>query len=154
MDTFSPLNGHVPDFDPRPVSPGEYPVWDEALAVVNRDLAAALPEQGDLRLIALPSWEEGEPENVYVALPDGRWHGNELGNDSAATPLDALITVAEAAQETVIECLWRVWPVCTEHDLGMHPREEDGRPVWWCAGGGRSGGPAHVGAALGELDAL
>jgi hypothetical protein len=44
-----------------------------------------------------------------------------------------------------------VWPVCTVHDLGMHPRDVDGRPSWWCAGGSRKGDPAHVRAAIGEL---
>ncbi|MEV6946425.1 hypothetical protein AB0N07_31490 [Streptomyces sp. NPDC051172] len=39
---------------PRQVRPGEYPVLDEALALVNRDVAATLPDQGPLRLMALP----------------------------------------------------------------------------------------------------
>ncbi|MFE0450464.1 hypothetical protein ACFW2D_04100 [Streptomyces sp. NPDC058914] len=141
---------------PREVRPGEYPVWDEALALVNRDLAALLPDRGPLRLLALPPWgqEDAEREHVYVALPDGRWHGNDLRHGSEETLGAALDAVAEAAQDTVLACLWQVWPVCAEHRVGMHARTEDGRPVWWCAGGRRPGDPDHVRAAVGELDGL
>ncbi|WP_264929571.1 hypothetical protein [Streptomyces sp. A012304] len=141
---------------PREVRPGEYPVWDEALALVNRDLAALLPERGPLRLLALPPWEQEESarEHVYVALPDGRWHGSDLWHGSQTDPPAALGAVAEAAQDTVMECLWQVWPVCAEHGVGMHVREEEDRPVWWCSGGRRPGDPAHTRAAVGALDAL
>lgn len=144
---------------PRQVQPGEYPVLDEALVLVNRDVAATLPEQGPLRLMALPPWEEGEPENVYVTLPNGEWWGNQLWASSPDSPREerltaraALAAVAEAAQDTVTECLWQAWPVCTVHDLGMHLGEADGRPVWRCAGAGRD--PEHVRAAVGELDTV
>ncbi|WP_454319317.1 hypothetical protein [Streptomyces phaeoluteigriseus] len=141
---------------PRPVRPGEFPLWDEALALVNRDLDALLPGRGPLVLLAPPSFGEEDPEHshVYVALPDGRWHGNDLWSGSASDPAVALAEVAEAAQDTVMECLWQVWPVCAEHRLGMHARQEDGRPAWWCAGGRDPGDPAHERAAVGELDAL
>lgn len=149
---------HTPfdDSTPRQVRPGEYPVLDEALVLVNRDVAATLPEREPLRLMALPPWEEGEPENVYVTLPTGEWWGNQLWQGSPDPPRDeplaALAAVAEAAQDTVTECLWQAWPVCTVHDLGMHLGEQDGRPVWRCAGAGRD--PEHVRAAVGELDTV
>ncbi|MFH8798686.1 hypothetical protein ACH4F6_03655 [Streptomyces sp. NPDC017936] len=148
---------------PREVQPGEYPVWDEALALVNRDLAALLPDRGPLRLLALPPWDprdECGDEQVYVALPDGRWHGNDLRQDSGTALAAALAAVAEAAQDTVMECLWQVWPVCAEHRVGMHVRSgegeqgEDGHPVWWCAGGRGTDDPAHARAPVGGLDAL
>ena len=144
------------DPTPRQVQPGEYPALDEALALVNRDVAATLPDQGPLRLMALPHWEEGEPENVYVTLPNGEWWGNELWQGSPGSPreepLSALAAVAEAAQDTVTERLWQAWPVCTVHDLGMHLGEKNGRPAWRCAGRGRD--PEHVPAAVGELNAV
>ncbi|MFE0727368.1 hypothetical protein ACFW2X_03770 [Streptomyces antibioticus] len=138
---------------PREVRPGEHPAWDEALALVNRDLAALLPNRGPLRLLALPSdadveWEPAE--HVYVALPDGRWHGNHLDDASRADPADALASVADAAQDTVLECLWQVWPVCAEHGLGMRPGQDDDRVVWACAGGRGPQDPAHV-REIGEL---
>jgi hypothetical protein len=138
--------------EPRFVPPGEHPLWDEALAVVNRDLAVTLPEQGPLRLIAYPGWEDGEPERLYVALANGDAHGNSLGPE--ATAAGALPAVAEAAQETVMECLWQAWPVCTLHGLGMHVAEDAGRASWRCAGTSHPNDPAHVRAAIGELGTL
>ena len=141
--------------EPRRVAPGEHPAWDLALALLNRDLAATLPDQQPLQLRALPSFDDvSGPEWVHVALANGEWHGNALPPETAADPLTALAAVADAAQETVTERLWRAWPLCAEHDLGMHPREAAGRLVWWCAGNRLRRGPAHIRAAVGELDSL
>ncbi|MFJ9866882.1 hypothetical protein [Streptomyces sp. NPDC101165] len=138
--------------EPRLVSAGEHPLWDEALAAVNRDLAVTLPQQRPLCLFAVP-WEEGEPDQVYVALANGEWHGNPL-RAAPDTAADALEAVADAAQETVSERLWQAWPVCSVHDLGMHIREVSGRPSWWCAGTTDPQEPPHIRAAVGELDTL
>ncbi|MDR6977827.1 hypothetical protein J2X68_004551 [Streptomyces sp. 3330] len=141
----------------RTVEPGEYPAWDEALALVNHDLNALLPDQGPMCLLALPAWpeesadDEQATEHVYVALPDGRWHGNDLPPDTQA-PGAAIADVAEAAQETVLGCLWQVWPVCAEHRLGMHAGWEDGHAVWRCAGGNDGREPGHVQAPVGKLE--
>ncbi|MER5202589.1 hypothetical protein [Streptomyces sp. NPDC002825] len=146
-----------PFFDaspPRQVLPGEYPLWDEALALVNRDLSATLPDQKPLRLLGIPGHDGDEAENVYVTLANGEWHGTSLDPESADDPGHALAAVADAAQETVTELLWQAWPLCGEHDLGMHLREADGQPSWWCAGGRVPREPAHVRAAVGGLDAL
>ncbi|MGK5639107.1 hypothetical protein ACSNOK_12495 [Streptomyces sp. URMC 126] len=138
--------------EPRRVSPGEYPLWDRALALLNRDLAVTLPEQKPLQLLALPPYDAHGPEYVYVALANGEWHGNCLDPESVDDPAAALATVAEAAQETVTERLWQAWPLCSVHDLGMHPRDADGRLSWWCAGERSRRGPAHIRAAVGALD--
>jgi len=139
--------------EPRRVAPGEYPVWDQALALLNRDLAVTLPGQEPLQLLALPPYDADEPEYVHVALANGEWHGNPLAPHSQDSPAAALASVADAAQETVVERLWQAWPLCPEHGLGMHPREDaEERLSWWCAGGSRRG-PAHVHAAVGALDA-
>ncbi|MEU7075917.1 hypothetical protein AB0B30_23045 [Streptomyces narbonensis] len=146
-DIFDPL-------DRRWVLPGEYPLWEDALVLVNRDLAATLPDREPLRLLALPSWDEGRGEDVYVTTADGEWQGNCLEPGSDVSPAHALEAVAEAGQETVSELFWQAWPVCGEHGLGMHLREEDGHAVWHCAGGRSPGEPAHVRAAVGALDSL
>ncbi|MFD8642676.1 hypothetical protein ACFV14_20535 [Streptomyces zaomyceticus] len=78
--------------------------------------------------MALPPYEADEPENVYVALANGEWHGNHL--DWAAGPASAPTIVADAAQETVAERLWQAWPLCAEHGLGMHPRDVDELLSW------------------------
>jgi len=140
--------------EPRPVPPGEHPVWEQALALLNRDLAATLPRQGPLRLLALPSYDENEPEYVYVATADGEWHGNHLAPHTQAGFASALATVADAAQETVTERLWQAWPLCSEHNLGMHLREDaEERLSWWCAGERLRHGPGHIHAAVGALGA-
>ncbi|MFD6550110.1 hypothetical protein [Streptomyces sp. NPDC058398] len=140
--------------EPRRVSPGEYPMWDRALALLNRDLAVTLPQQEPLQLLALPPNDADEPEGVYVALANGEWHGNCLYPDSPDNLASALAIVADAAQETVTERLWQAWPLCAEHGLGMHARDADGQLSWWCAGERSRRGPAHVRAAVGALDTL
>ncbi|MDQ0578100.1 hypothetical protein [Streptomyces rishiriensis] len=136
----------------RRVSLGEYPLWDEALALLNRDLAVTLPEQEPLQLVAQPSYEAGEPECVYVALANGEWHGGHLYPKVAEDLAHALAIVADAAQDTVAERLWQAWPLCVEHNLGMHAREVEGPLSWWCAGGRPRLGPAHIRATVGALD--
>jgi hypothetical protein len=146
--------GPAASFDPRRVAPGEYPAWEGALDLLNRDLAATLPDERPLRLLALPPYAPDEPESVYVALANGEWHGNCLEPESAADPAAALAAVTEAAQDTLTERLWQAWPVCPEHGLGMHPREDsDGSLAWWCAGGPRPRATPHLRAPVGALPA-
>lgn len=141
-------------FDPRRAEPGRYPRLEAALATVNRDLAATLPDQPPLVLMA---WEE----QVYVAVSDGTWHHNGL-QEPDGDALDALGPVADAAQETLADRLWLAWPMCPFHQLGTHLRPEgtapdwdwddgwSGRLVWWCRGG-TAGGDCHDLAPVGEL---
>ncbi|MEO3978615.1 hypothetical protein [Streptomyces sp. CAU 1734] len=139
----------------RIIAPGEHPHWEEALALVNRDLAVTLPELRPLLLVAPPQYEPDEPEQVYVALSDGLWWGNHLHEESAPEPGAALAAVAEAAQDTITECLWRAWPLCGEHGLGMHPRDDaDGVLSWWCAGDRAGGTTGYLRAPVGALDTL
>ncbi|MGW1465710.1 hypothetical protein ACWCPT_15390 [Streptomyces sp. NPDC002308] len=162
--------------EPVPTEPGRWPKLEAALAVVNRDLRATLPGQDALVLMGVPSYEPvsraftGE-EQVYVAMPDGRWQGNAVNASDLEEgcppepddPHTVLAVVAEAAQDTVMELLWQAWPVCPAHGTGMHvsaagtsggwPHPDDpdpvGPPVWWC-GGGRDGS-CHDAAPVGEL---
>ncbi|MFF9089678.1 hypothetical protein ACF1BE_25255 [Streptomyces sp. NPDC014991] len=138
--------------EPRFVPRGEHPLRDEALAAVNQDLAVTLPDQRPLCLVAWPGEPEEEAERVHVALADGDAHGNPL--EPSSTAAEALLAVAGAAQDTVMECLWLAWPVCTLHGLGMHLAEVAGRPSWWCGGTDGPDGPGHVRAAVGEMDTV
>ncbi|MFF7330387.1 hypothetical protein [Streptomyces sp. NPDC008150] len=174
---------HATEFpEPAPVPPGRWPELQTALAAVNRDLRATLPEQEPLILVAVPAWESAAtgdrvPEHVYVAMADGSWQGNSLneydpedgGRDWPAEPATVLGMVADAAQETVMELLWRAWPTCWVHKSGVHVRtpgtgpdgesgeepppgragEAAGQPVWWCRGGRAE--ECHDLAAVGEL---
>ncbi|MFG2956225.1 hypothetical protein ACGF5O_21190 [Streptomyces sp. NPDC048291] len=161
--------------EPRPAEPGLWPKLEAALAVVNRDVTATLPGQDALILMAEPPRQPPSPGGVdrgrvYVAMPDGRWQGNQVNayDPEEGEPLEpddemtVLTVVADAAQETLVELLWQVWPVCGEHKLGMHPRPAGstddwcgGVPdpavpaVWWCRGGRE--GDGHDVALVGEL---
>ncbi|GAA3117314.1 hypothetical protein GCM10010521_01290 [Streptomyces rameus] len=166
---------HLPEH--RQAEPGQWPKLEAALAAVNRDLMATLPGQGPLILMAAPSWQPSPPsgsdkEQVYVAMPDGRWHGNpvnacdlEEGDPPEPDDMATVLTlVADAAQATVTELLWQVWPICWEHRIGMHPRpagtaddwyqgetQAGGPPVWWCRGG--RDGHCHDVSPVGDLAA-
>jgi hypothetical protein len=163
--------------EPRQAEPGEWPKFEAALAVVNRDVMATLPGQDALILMVAPSWQPLPPSGidrgqVYVAMPDGRWQGNavnavDLEEGDPPEPDDAmtaLTLVAEAAQETIMELLWQVWPICREHKIGVHVRpagtaddwcggEADASDpvVWWCRG--RRDGTGHDVSLVGELAA-
>ncbi|MET7986959.1 MULTISPECIES: hypothetical protein [unclassified Streptomyces] len=154
---------------------GQWPKAEAALAVVNRDLTATLPGQEPLVLMLVPSWNAAprgslDGEQIYVALPDGRWHGNAVNATDLEEgdppepddPMSVLSVIADAAQTTVTELLWQVWPVCREHRIGMHPRpagtsgdwypgatDAAGPPVWWCRGG--PDGECHDVCPVGEL---
>ncbi|MFJ9406760.1 hypothetical protein [Streptomyces sp. NPDC101393] len=151
---MAPLHALFNRPEPRRVLLGEFPLWDETLALLDRDLAVTLPEQEPLRLLAPPHDGADDPEHVCVALATGEWHGNVLSPESAAAPAHAVANIADAAQETLAECLRQAWPLCAEHDLGMHPRDAEGQLPWWRAGDRQRRGPAHLRAAVGALDTL
>ncbi|MET7486345.1 hypothetical protein [Streptomyces sp. NPDC005538] len=137
--------------EPRRAEPGEWPRVEAALAIVNRDLAATLPDQRPLVLMVCD-------EKVYVAMADGCWQGNGI-TEADADSSHVLGYVADAAQETVMELLWQVWPVCPFHKVGTHSRPEgttadwEGETgegaVWWCRG--HHGDDCHDLAQVGEL---
>ncbi|MGW7642431.1 hypothetical protein [Streptomyces bobili] len=188
MSYFSSTLGMEPGGDrqdparPARAEPGRWPKLEAALAAVNRDLTATLPGQDALVLMNVPSWEP-EPrtavagdqgrvagDQVYVGMPDGRWHGNavnvcDLEEGDPREPQDVmtvLSVVAEAAQETVMELRRQAWPICWVHKIGLHQRpagttadwcgeetDPGGPPVWWCRGGGE----CHDVSVVGELAA-
>ena len=114
-----------------------------------------------------PSVGDDWPDQIYVALSDGRWQDNAVhpqGPEMYDEPDDVftvLSLVADAAQETVTELLWTVWPLCPYHRIGVHPRPAgtaaesgwagSGPLVWWCRGD--HGGDCHDLAQVGELAA-
>ncbi|MEU9667324.1 hypothetical protein AB0E25_17360 [Streptomyces bobili] len=185
--SYSSTFGTEPDGDRRHppwaarAEPGRWPKLEAALAAVNRDLTATLPGQDALVLMRTPSWEPEPPsavageqtcvaeDEIYVAMPDGRWHGNavnacDLEEGEPQDAMTVLTMVADAAQATVMELCRQVWPVCRVHKIGLHPRpagttadwygeetDSTGPPVWWCRGGG--GEECHDVSLVGELAA-
>lgn len=139
-------SGPAPEPPPRPdpvtrrLEPGEHPGLEAALARVNRDLAVTRPELGPL---VLQVTELGEGTRQFeVAMADGCRHGGLPGWIPAGRLLAEL---AEAAQETVVECRWEVWPLCPAHGIGLHAADPG---VWRCAADG-----GHRVAPVGGLSA-
>ncbi|MFJ7336271.1 hypothetical protein ACIQUU_23885 [Streptomyces sp. NPDC101116] len=140
-------------------------------------MKATLPGRDPLILMVDPPRQPvpasgSDRGQVYVAMSDGRWHGNavnacDLEEGDPPEPHDAatvLAVVADAAQSTIMELLPQVWPVCREHGIGAHPRsagtaddgctdETDaaGPPVWWCPAS--RDGAGHDVSLVGELAA-
>lgn len=161
--------------EPRRAEAGRWPELEAALVLVNRDLSATLPGQDPFLLMLDPSWAPAsrgavDGDQIHVAMSDGRWHGAsvnvwDLDEDDSSEPYDAataLAVVADAAQETLVELLRHVWPICSTHNIGVHPRPPGttdswyqgqpaavGPPVWWCRGG--RDGECHDVAQVGKL---
>jgi hypothetical protein len=127
-----------PGFD---VEPSRLAVLQEALEAVRSDMqATGLP--GPVRLV-VPEWSH--PPHAYVEFRD-RGYGSTTGiaPQIGSNRLWALVSVADETQDSVMETLKGVWPVCPVHQLGAHSREHEGKAVWWCNGDG-----GHVIAAIG-----
>jgi len=124
------------------LEPGWWRALEDALAVVERD-ARATGVTGPLRLV-VPEWEEYG--RAWVEFR-GSFQGNGMPPSTGRDPRAALTAVADAAQEVIVEVIWRAWPVCPEHDRGLRAVLLDETPVWLC-----SYGP-HPVAAIGGLPA-
>lgn len=47
-------------------------------------------------------------------------------------PLGARAEVADAVQTNLADRYGRLWPLCPEHDSGLHAITHEGEAVWWC----------------------
>jgi hypothetical protein len=63
----------------------------------------------------------------------------------APTLTDALVEVADAVFDLLADEAMSVPFECPEYHLGLHPRSESCRAVWWCLPAG------HVVADIGHL---
>ncbi|MFG1619806.1 hypothetical protein [Nonomuraea wenchangensis] len=130
------------NFEPTfALEPRLWATLEHALEVVERDVRAR-GITGTLRLI---SHDWGNGSQAWVEFQGG-YHGNGIPPIVGSDPQSALTVVADAVQETIMELIWKVWPVCAEHNLGLHAGWEHETPVWRCAGDG-----THTVAPVGEL---
>ncbi len=118
---------YEPGFD---VEPGGLAVLELALTSVRADLAVT-GISGPVRLV-IPDW--AEPPAAFVEFR-GDCYGSSPGlmPDSARDPVTALLAVADQTQDSAMEYLCQVWPVCPVQRLGAHPRLHDDTAGWWCA---------------------
>jgi hypothetical protein len=77
---------------------------------------------------------------------EGGYHGNGIPPAAGRDLQEALASVADATQETIMELTWTVWPVCPTHDRGLHAELDHEVAVWQCTAGG-----AHIVAPVGGL---
>jgi hypothetical protein len=80
-----------------------------------------------------------EPWDGYCGTSGGIFPSSERD------PVEALVAVADDAQDAVMHSIWGAWPVCRSHQLGVHPEARDNTAVWWCEGSG-----GHVAAPIGQ----
>jgi hypothetical protein len=133
-------------------SPGfnEEPGWlaclEDAMRLVNRDMAATGIRQA-CHLRVYDDERFTNNGNAGVETRDGWPSSDAQGIDPVcgADPVDALLAVAEDAQDALMHALWAAWPACPAHRLGLHARDHQDAAVWWCAGDG-----GHAVAAIGE----
>ncbi|MFI7467698.1 hypothetical protein [Nonomuraea sp. NPDC049646] len=136
--------GLLDDIDFRPgfaVDPQLWTTLEQALEVVERDVRVA-GITGRLRLITDPLRGRHDAQVEY----EGSYHGNGIPPEGGSDAQRALLSLAEAVQETLMGLTWTVWPVCPAHDRGLRVGGEDRGPVWRCTSGG-----GHVVALVGEL---
>jgi hypothetical protein len=62
-----------------------------------------------------------------------------------ATPTSVAVEAADYLQEHIVDELRGPWPVCSDHDAGLHAEALDDVPVWRCRRGN------HVVAPIGQL---
>ncbi|MBG0831360.1 hypothetical protein HS041_26800 [Planomonospora sp. ID67723] len=123
------------------LEPGLWATLEQALGIVERDVRAT-GIAGTLRLVT-PDWDDSG--RAWAEFRGGH-HGNGVWPVEGRDLQGALASVADAAQETIMELIWTVWPACPVHHLGLHAELEHGAAVWRCAGAG-----AHTVAPVGAL---
>jgi hypothetical protein len=121
-----------------------------ALELVQRDVDATAEEPHRMRFVSVPSGGDARDDRIFLAIEDGSyWSGGAscFGDDEST----AQASVADTAQDCLMEVTHQVWPVCSDHDRGVQVRDFDGSPyahgdgsaarspTWWCdASGGHS----------------
>lgn len=112
-----------------------------ALKVVEGDVRASGVDA--VLEITIPDWDDSGCARVECCGASG---GPPILPSSGRDAGVALVEVADAVQDVVMEHIWGVWPTCPEHGLGLHPALVEGTAVWRCAGAG-----IHTAAAIGDL---
>jgi hypothetical protein len=121
-----------------------------ALELVQRDIDATAVQPHRLRFVSVPDGRDASDDRIFLAIEDGSYGsgGAACFGDDEST---ALASVADTAQDCLMEVTQQVWPICPDHDRGVWVRDLDGSPyahgdgiaarspTWWCdAGGGHS----------------
>ncbi|WP_431930808.1 hypothetical protein [Nonomuraea jabiensis] len=123
------------------LEPSLWVALEQALKLVERD-ARSTGITGTLRLV-IPDWDDSG--HAWVEFRGG-CQGNGIWPTQGSDAQEALVSVADATQEVIMEMLWKVWPVCPVHDRGLRAELEHKVAAWRCTGDG-----SHTMARVGEL---
>ncbi|MEU4233875.1 hypothetical protein AB0F17_57195 [Nonomuraea sp. NPDC026600] len=123
------------------IEPRLWTTLEHALEVVERDVRTG-GINGTLRLVT----HDWDSRGFAWVEFQGGYHGNGIPPILGSDTQGALADVADAAQETIMELIWKVWPVCATHDRGLYAGCEHGTAVWRCTSDG-----GHTVAPVGEL---
>ena len=121
--------GFEPGFD---LAPQRLAVMRRALRILARDLPTAGID-GEPHLVT-----EDSGAAAGVRLADGRLLTGDaelsafVGEDLPG----AVAAMADHVQSGLLERMWKVWPQCAGHRLGVHSVERQGVALWWCSGDG------------------
>ncbi|WP_432929465.1 hypothetical protein ACQPZZ_05195 [Microbispora sp. CA-135349] len=114
---------------------------ETAVKVVEGDVrASGIDAVLDL---TIPDWDDSGCARVGCC---GGCGGPHVWPSSGRDAGVALVEIADAVQDVVMEHIWGVWPTCPEHRLGLHAALVEGTAVWQCAGT-----VPHTAAAIGDL---
>ncbi len=114
---------------------------ETAVKVVEGDVRASGIDA--VLTIVIPDWDDSGCARVECC---GGCGGPAIWPSSGRDVGVALVEIADAVQDVVMEHTWGVWPTCPEHRLGLHAAFVEGTAVWRCAGAG-----THTAAAIGDL---
>ncbi len=113
------------------------------MALVERDIHTTLPDRPAIEVRVA---QEGEGEGLIIEFREGDSGGWSTGWGLGSTPAGALAAIASYLQDFITDN-WRVWPVCAEHDRGLHATVVGDAAVWQCSAG------LHTTARIGHLGA-
>ncbi|MGW6495636.1 hypothetical protein [Nonomuraea angiospora] len=123
------------------LEPTLWTALEQALNLVEHDVRST-GITGTLRLV-IPDWDESG--HAWVEFR-GSYQGNGIWPAQGSDPQAALMSVADATQEVIMEMLWKAWPICPAHDRGLRAELAHKAAVWRCTGDG-----THTVARVGEL---
>lgn len=112
----------------------------DALATVLSDLHRTTAERPAVVV------EEDARMGVRIAI-DGGYGGNPVwGVEQPAVLAEVAEYIQDQLQGVAIDGNLRIWPDCSQHNVGLHAEVYDGRAVWWCRLGN------HELAPIGQLE--
>ena len=118
---------------------------DHQLALANdaaNSVLADLHRTTDARPVVEVVWMDS---SIRITI-DGGFTGPSMW---AVEQPEVLAEVADYFQEQLDQdpIIGSIWPVCPDHDVGLHAEVRGGKAVWWCRLG------RHTVATIGEFGA-